>query len=520
MATIDEDENLSILKKISNKIQDGTEATISSGKKFAGTINDSLRSTFADSPLIGSMVDLGESVGKDVLGIFSSDKKDDKKESDKITQDKEAKAKAFQQRQENKEELKQVTLELENLINNTQDLGVLERTDNEQIIDHLKDIKEVWDAGDNAEKEREDNRREDKKLELQEKQNKLLEELKRTKKEDDTDFSFFDKIKKHIVLTVASIITFISSPIIKLKAFLKPLVGMFGKFIKVLGPIGILIATLIGAFTGFNKATEIFGENATIFEKVASSLAGILSGLTFGFIDIEPLALGIKSAMDFISNIFSPFITSAGTFFSSIGILLSNSFGLLTSLFTGTPDEIDAAYDKFIGSFTGLGDKFLDMVTDLVKGLWTHIMLIPKLLIKQLGNFGKFIGSNIADFFSEKTEGEKLYQRLEDEGGLDDKFIGSDTMSKADIAKLSIQENTLLQKYLIENDKASAKSEIIANLQNELNKTKQEQQRKESQITSNAIIDASSVSNTVNNSYVKASARTPDIGMKTASIQT
>jgi len=504
-------EEVKSIRKLTEKIKEASENTIGSTRKLADGVNDAFRATFADSPLLSSIVDVGESMGRDVLGLFKGEEKEP------LT---EAETEAAEQRREQKDELKEVTRSLEDAKNDDLQMGELIRTDNEQIIDNLQDIKDVWDAGNNAEEEREAIRLAEERLRLEERRNELLEALAEQRdKEDDENLGFFAKLKENLTLTFLGLFTFLKSPIKNLLKFFKPLLGVFGKLVRVLGPIGVLIGAVIGAFTGFNKATEIFGENATIFEKIASSIGGIISGLTFGLIDIEPLAKGIHSTLKFIYDTIQPFVITMGEFLGGVWDVLSSSFSLLTALFTGTPSEIDAAWDTFIGSFTGLGDKFTAMAIELSKTLWTFISQIPQMILEQIGKLGGVLGKSLANLFADETEGSKLYNRLEDEGGLDDKFIGSDTMSKEDIAKLSAAENATLQKFLLENDKADKNSKIIIDLQNQLEKSKEEKLSRSGEGNITSVVDASNTNNTTNISYIKPSARNPDNSLKTSVLQ-
>jgi len=504
-----ETEEVKSIKKLTEKIKEASENTIGSTRKLADGVNDAFRATFADSPLVSSIVDIGQSMGKDVLSLFKGTEKEPLTEAEKEAAD---------QRKEQRDELKQVTKALEDAKNGDLQMSESLRTENEQIIDNLQDIKDVWDAGNDAEEKREAIRREEERLRLEERRNELLEALNVQKDKDD-EIGFFDTLKEHFVITATGLVAFLKSPITKLLGLLSPLSGIFGKLIKVLGPIGILIGSVIGAFTGFDKATEIFGENANTFEKIASSIAGILSGLTFGLLDIEPLAIGIKNALDFIHDTMQPFILTFSEFLTGTWDVLTSGFSLLTKLFTSTPSEIDAAWDSFLGSFTGLGDKFLNMTKELSKTLWTFISTIPKMILEQISKLGGLLGSSLANLFTDESEGRKLYNRLEDEGGLDDRFIGSDTMSKADIAKLSSSENTTLQKFLLENDKADMNSKIITDLQEQLEKSKRDEALRTKEQTTNAIVDASNTNNTTNINYLKPSARNPDNSMKTSILQ-
>jgi len=505
-------DQLSAIKKLTDKVKEASENTVGSTRKLVGGVNDAFRATFADSPLIGSIVDIGESMGKDVLSLFKSS--DDKDEP--IT---EAEREAAQQRKEQREELKEVTLALDKARTDDLDMGDLLRTDNEQIIDNLQDIKDVWDAGNDAEERREQARRDEERLRLEERRNELLEALNESKDKDDADLGFFEKLKQSLVITATGLVAFLKSPISKIVGFFKPLSGILGKLLRVLGPIAILIGSVIGAFTGFNKATEIFGENASTFEKIASSIGGILSGLTFGLIDIEPLAKGVHSSLSFVYDTFQPFVVSMGEFLGGMWDTLSTGFNLLTSFFNGTPSEIDAAWDAFAGSFTGLGDKFLDASKELAISLFEFLSVIPKMIFEQISKLGGVLGSSLANLFTDDSEGRKLYDRLEDEGGLDDKFIGSDTMSKGDIAKLSNKENETLQKFLLENDKADMNSKIITDLQAQLEKSKREEATRPKEQLTNAIVDASNTNNVTNVNYLKPSARNPDNSMKTSILQ-
>ena len=488
------------LREISSKLGDLSENTIGATRKLGDNLNDAFRATFADSPLIASVVDIGQSVGKDVMGLFKSE--------DKVEPPTEAETIAAEQRQEQRDELKIVTQELESIKNEDDTANKLFRTDNEQIIDNLQDIKEVWEAGDNAEERREQTRRDEERLRLEERRNELLEALTaKTAEKEEGELGFFDKIKQNLVLTVTGLLAFMKAPFANLLKFFKPFAGMMGKFLKVLGPIGLLLGTVIGAFTGFNKATEIFGENASILDKVVSSLAGIISGLSFGLIEIEPLAKGLKEAGLFLYDVFQPFVVSMGAFFGSLWDTVSSGVSLLTSLFTGTPSEVDAAWDTFMGTFTNMGEKFMGVLKELGGLVQEWFTRIPKFIFEQLVNAGGFIGEAIAGYFTDTTsEGEEIYDKLEDSGALDDKSFRSDTLSEDAIAKLSAAENTKLQNYLIESGNADKNSKIIEDLQIQIEKSKKESSKKE--IPSTNVVDASSVvSNTNNFINTKPSAR-------------
>lgn len=510
MAEIEDKKDSKTLREISSKLGDLSENTIGATRKLGDNLNDAFRATFADSPLIASIVDIGESMGKDVLGLFKGEKKEP------LT---EAEISAAEQRKEQREELKQVTQALEAAKNEELDSTKMLRTDNEQIIDNLEDIKEVWDAGNNAEERREQARRDEERLRLEERRNELLEALTaKTAEKEEGEKGFFDKIKDNLVLTMAGLVAFMKAPFANFLKFFKPFAGMMGKFLKVLGPIGLLIGTVIGAFTGFNKATEIFGENASILDKVVSSLAGIISGFTFGLIDIEPVAKGLKEASLFLYDTLQPFVTSMGAFFGSLWDTIGSGVSLLTSLFSGTPSEVDAAWDTFMGTFTNMGEKFMGVLKELGGLVQEWFTAIPKFIFEQLVNAGGFIGEAIAGYFTDtKTEGEEIYDKLEDSGVLEDRYGRSDTLTQDAINKLSAAENTKLQNYLIESGNADKRSKIIEDLQAQLEKSKKESPKTETPASN--VVDASSViSNTNNFINQKQTARDHDNTSKLATL--
>ena len=535
------EETVSAIKKLTEKVSEAGSNTIGSTRKLGDNLNDAFRATFADSPLVSSLVDIGQGFGKDVMGLFGGDKK-----KEPLT---EAEIEAAKQRQAQRDELKSVTQQLEATKNGKFEADKISSSENEQIIDNLQDIKEVWEAGDNAEERREQARREEETLKLQERQNQLLEALAEGKKKDEDDkLGFFGRMKENLTLTFLGVYTFLKTLFSKPGKIFAPLLKGFGKFAKILGPIGAIIGTVIGAFTGFNKATEIFGANATILDKIVSSLAGILSGLTFGLLDIEPMAKGIKAASIFMFDTFKPFIVSIGTFFTGVWDVLSSGFNLLTSLFTGTPSEVDAAWDTFVGAFTGLGDKFVNMFTTLLSGFddlfapvidWisNSITSLTTSIGKVLSDVGNWINDAITGLIlmlpggqyiakdlgldvtgykkreeSKDLSGETLYNRLEG-NGLDDRLFGSDTLSQDAINKLSVEQNAKLQKYLLSNDKADKNSKIITDLQEQLSKMKKEPKESSS---SNIAVNAPTTVNNNNSSYIKPNARTTE--WKTANL--
>ena len=501
-----ETETVSAIKKLTEKVADAGENTIGSTRKLGDNINDSFRATFADSPLISGLVDIGASLGKDVMGMFGGEKKEPLTEAEK---------EAAGQRKEQREELKAVTQQLEANRNGQFESDSQTRSENEQIIDNLQDIKEVWEAGDNAEERREQARREEETLKLQERQNQLLEALAESKKEDEDDkLGFFDKIKENITLTFLGLAAFLKTLFQAPGKIFKSIVSLFGKFAKILGPIALIIGTVIGAFTGFNKATEIFGENASILEKIVSTIAGIFSGLTFGLIDIEPLARGIKSGVD-----------------------------LLTAVFTGSVSDVDEAWKVFTGMFDGMGDKMIaalssakdsivkmfdpivDWVLEGISNMFDSLKnTVNDLIVGMVtslpgGEFvAKDLGLDVTGYNKREEEkdqsGENLYNRLED-NGLDDRLFGSDTMTKDAISKLTAEQNAKLQKYLLANEKADNKSKIILDLQEQLSKMGKES--KEGSSSTVAVNAPTTVTNNQTN-YVKPNARTSDSSFKTANL--
>lgn len=67
--------------------------------------------------------------------------------------------------------------------------------------------------------------------------------------------------------------------------------GGLGKFLgKIFLPITILM-TMWDAISGFMKAEGIFGDGVSIIQKMEAAIGGIISGLTFGLLDSETIAL-------------------------------------------------------------------------------------------------------------------------------------------------------------------------------------------------------------------------------------
>ena len=82
--------------------------------------------------------------------------------------------------------------------------------------------------------------------------------------------------------------------------------GVAGKAAKVLGPAAALAGAAYSGFEGFQNTEANFdlkeGEQATLGQKVSSTLGGIASGATFGLLNEKAAAQGIQRAGELVSE--------------------------------------------------------------------------------------------------------------------------------------------------------------------------------------------------------------------------
>lgn len=562
-------EQSNLIKTLIKKTGDATESSRNSIKKLGGNLNDAFRSTFADSPILGSIADIGESMATDVLGFFKGG------EGDSIEMT--AMDQATNEREKIELELVKTKEEIQNLMKSgkadSDDMVALLDNQNgltkdllnasavEEEIKTLQDkfdntsneIALLRDSGETSEERRENERKADALLKVQQDMAKKLGMLTDQKKDSDKDKGgFWNWISKNLVLTFTGLFAFLKSPITKMAGFFKPMLGIFGKMIRFLGPIGLALGVVIGAFQGFSKAIDIFGKNATFMEKIAATLGGILSAFTFGLVDTKTFAVWIDNFLGFFRDELMPAFDTIGDY---VGAVINNFkaiFSFIKTLFTGDADEISASFGTLITSFKDMFINFLVMIGKIsetlitlpiamIKKIWEGMekvgdwiaergkiigtliydgvmtmfdLVIDKLKgigdwlkdrVKAIGGFlGKIFGFDDSEEDKKKkiNSGEALYNKLKGNGLTDNAaFFGNDdTMSKEDISKLSMAENDKLQKYLKSSGNADDKSAIIKDLMAQQDKMKREEMKADKTATGNAIIDASNRTN-VNNNY-------------------
>jgi hypothetical protein len=123
-----------------------------------------------------------------------------------------------------------------------------------------------------------------------------------------------------------------------------PKLATFGKFLGIFGLVVTVISGLIGGIKGFLDVKDIFGDQPSIGQMVSATLGGIISGITFGFLDTETIAKSIQDFGVWLGD-------TIGSVFTWIKDKISMVFDAITSLFS----KLDIS--SRIKSFFGFGES-------------------------------------------------------------------------------------------------------------------------------------------------------------------
>ena len=194
----------------------------------------------------------------------------------------------------------------------------------------------------------------------------------------------------------------------------KSFIGVLGKGLKFLGPIGAALGGLIGGINGFSKATEIFGENADKSEILSSVLGGIVDSFSFGLIDIE----------------------TAAKWFDKIGGQLHDLWNSITSIFDGVPDWLIDHLTVFINPLETLFDPLLNLFgLDSIKEMRSQLFSFVGDISKIVSDFINDIFGGFSDKVTEvKDSAVEFGKKFLPDSWFDDTISktqnGSDTISK------------------------------------------------------------------------------------------
>jgi len=160
-----------------------------------------------------------------------------------------------------------------------------------------------------------------------------------------------------------------------------PILGVLGKGVKFLGPVGAILGIGGGIFQGLEKANELFGENATLGEKTSAALGGVVNSLTFGLIDIETSAKWFASIGDDIKAIWN----DLPNMFSDIGNWIKETFSFSGDWITEKLDNLLNWYlEKVKSFFNGILGLFGTSVDELKNSILNSVSNIGSWVIDKL----------------------------------------------------------------------------------------------------------------------------------------
>ena len=191
--------------------------------------------------------------------------------------------------------------------------------------------------------------------------------------------------------------------------------GMAGKAARVLGPAAAIAGAAYSGFEGYQNTASNFdlkeGEEATLGQKVSSTLGGIASGATFGLLNEKTAAQGIQKAGEFVGekasaayegvkSLGGKAVSAVGGFFGGIGDNVRNAFtkGLDEKKGVTQADQLVSTYmsptDSQESSASGVLSK-----SNLTEGITSEKTVLGstflgKLFSKKGTTTGQFLGQS------------------------------------------------------------------------------------------------------------------------------
>jgi len=210
----------------------------------------------------------------------------------------------------------------------------------------------------------------------------------------------------------------------KLMGGLGKMGGMLTKGLKFLGPVGAALGVAANGLGGFMEAENIFGKDATIGNKISSTIGGIVSGLSLGLVSTGTMAKGIQGAADAVSDAASwagdklmGGVTAMGKQYLDGADWLGEKLGLGANAYSGAmtkgADYLGATFDDGIlnGFGTILGDAS-GWFGDTMKSANDSILGVFGTSTDEMGENLKSsmddmldMFSGVGDWFSDKFKG-------------------------------------------------------------------------------------------------------------------
>ena len=163
---------------------------------------------------------------------------------------------------------------------------------------------------------------------------------------------------------------------------------IFSKGLKFLGPLAAVAGALFSGISGFMDAEEIFGKDATIGNKISSTLGGIASGLTLGFVSTETMAKGIQKIGDSIASAaeatWNALKDLGGRYVDAVGDsavwlkdkliegigwygdTLRQGADYLLEMVGSSVDDVAARFSKTFDDLIGIFQDAVNMITNLI----------------------------------------------------------------------------------------------------------------------------------------------------------
>lgn len=205
---------------------------------------------------------------------------------------------------------------------------------------------------------------------------------------------------------VLGLITKIASPI------LKPVMGA----LKMAGPVGLVITGIMGLFDAVNgwfQASDITGkseEALTTFDKIMSAISGMLSGFSFGLVDV-------KTVYGFLTEKIPAYITEVKNLFSEFVDTFGHNFPLLVEMGTNIKNFFkpigdwlsDGGFNETLDTVMNVLGKIKDWASGIISAVPETLSGLPSKIMDNVGNTFSNLASNI--FGSDKSiDGGKLEQ--------------------------------------------------------------------------------------------------------------